>query len=439
LPEIAAGRFVRYAGSNELSDRVCPPYDIIDEEGRRELEARSPANFVRLILPREHAGETPVDRYRRARATLDQWLSSGVMVRDDAPSLFVVEQSFSDPTTGVRRVRRGLQALVRLREFKEGVILPHERTLSGPKADRLELMKAVRAHLSPIFILYPDDTNEVLASVAATLEAPPTVTAEGAGAAHRAWRISDPKVIADVTERLRARKGYIADGHHRYETALEFRALARAQGRQVEGTALDYIPAFLCGMNDPGLVIFPTHRLVHSMGLSLEALSRGNAFFESVSLEPSALEGGSLTKTLGRLAEAGQQGIAFVAADRTGARLLSLRKDAPLQTVSGLSSIPAVRSFDITVLHNVLFEHALGMSREAQARQENLWYEKDAARAVARARSGEAELAFLLNPTRMQQVRDFAEAGEAMPQKSTYFFPKIIDGLALELIDDGAL
>lgn len=437
MPEIAPARFVRYAGTSDLTPLVCPPYDVIDEAGRVALEAKSPQNYVRLILPREQPGDGPLDRYVRARKTLDDWTASGVMKRDDQPSLFVLEQEFVDPITGDRRVRRGIQALVKLREFREGVILPHERTLSGPKADRLELMKAVRAHLSPIFILFPDEQNEVMGLAAATLKTAPTATAEAAGATHRAWRITDSKLIAALQERLAPRKGYIADGHHRYETALQFRANARAEGRTVEGTPLDYIPAFLCGMSDPGLVIFPTHRLVHSMPVNLLSLDRAKAFFD---MTPLAGEWDT-KKAIARLAEAGKQSpVAFLAVDPAGSvMLLSLRKDAPLASVPTLPTTPALRAFDVAILHAVIFEHLLGMSRESQEKQLHLRYEKDAGHAIERVRSGEATLAFLLNPTRMDQVRDIAEAGEVMPQKSTYFYPKIIDGLGLQLLDAGSL
>jgi uncharacterized protein (DUF1015 family) len=441
MPEIAAARFVRYAGSADLTSRVCPPYDVIDDAGRQALEAKSPENYVRLILPQPRPGDGPLDRYVRARKTLDGWIASGVMARDREPSLFLLEQEFVDPTTGDRRVRRGIQAVVRLREFKEGVILPHERTLSGPKADRLELMKAVRAHLSPIFILYPDPANEVLGAAAAELQRPPTVTAEAAGATHRAWRVTDPAIIRAVTGRIAPLKGYIADGHHRYETALEFRARARQEGRKVEGTPLDYIPAFLCGMSDPGLVIFPTHRLVHSMEADLSLLARASPWFEIAELPGLTLDQDTgLRSALASLAEVGRAGrIAFLVADtKGGAALITLRRDAPLQSVPSLPAAPSLRSFDISILHAVIFEHLLGMSREAQERQLHLRYEKDARHAVARVRSGEARLAFLLNPTRMDKVREIAEAGEVMPQKSTYFYPKIIDGLALQLLDDDA-
>jgi uncharacterized protein (DUF1015 family) len=445
MPEIAPARFVRYSGGPDLSPVVCPPYDVIDEAGRAALEAKSPANYVRLILPREAAGDGPLDRYVRARGLLDQWVASGTMQRDAEPSLFVVEQEFVDSTTGDRRFRRGIQALVKLREFSEGIILPHERTLSGPKADRLELMKAVQAHLSPIFILFPDEQNEVMSAVSALLSTPPTATAEAASAIHRAWRITDPALIATLTKLLAPRKGYIADGHHRYETALHFRALAKQAGKTVEGTPLDYIPAFLCGMSDPGLVIFPTHRLAHSMTIDPKTLLPAlQTFFDSEVIAsgkgqlpaPDELRG-----ALKKLAESGRQALSFLLYSHgvMPTMLLSLKKDAPLDTVKTLSTVKALRSLDVTILHSIVMEHILGMSRESQEKQLNLKYEKDAGKALARVESGEAQLAFLLNPTKMEQVRDVAEAGEVMPQKSTYFFPKIIDGLGLQLLNEGSL
>ena len=443
MPEIAPGRFVRYAGVSDLTPLVCPPYDVIDDAGRAELEAKSPDNFVRLILPRDQPGDEPLDRYVRARALLDQWLASGVMARDAEPSLFLLEQVFVDPITGDQRVRRGIQALVKLREFSEGIILPHERTLSGPKADRLELMKAVRAHLSPIFILYPDEQNEVLAPLAGLTRArthgdSPTVWADAAGATHYAWRITDPEVIAGLTERLASRKGYIADGHHRYETALQFRKLARSEGRAVEGTSLDYIPAFLCGMSDPGLVIFPTHRLVHGLDVDVEdLLRRASPFFTSRTVDANIETDDGRKHALAMLDEAARTTNAMLLVDRAGLpRLLTLVGNPPLDAIKGFppASSP-LRQLDVTVLHSIVFEHLLGMSRESQEKQINLRYEKDGKRAITRVRSGEVGLSFLLPPTRMREVRAVAEAGEVMPQKSTYFYPKIIDGLGLQLLD----
>jgi uncharacterized protein (DUF1015 family) len=437
MPSIAAGRFIRYANRTDLTDLVCPPYDVIDEAGRSELEAKSPYNFVRLILPREAAGDGPLDRYVRARDLVTTWTSEGVLSRDEEPSLFAVEQSFVDLITGQRRVRRGIQALLQLHDFAEGVILPHERTLSGPKADRLELMKAVQAHLSPIFVLYPDETSSVMSLVSHLFETPPTVTAEAAGATHRAWRITDPKLIASLEQRLGPKKGYIADGHHRYETALRFRELARQQGRRVEGTPLNYIPAFLCGMSDPGLVIFPTHRLVHSMKFEPAALfEKLQPFFDIRNVNQKLDTTDGRKAATAELAKSGAQSLSYLVVSTDGSsKLLSLKKDAPLDAVPTLPKLPALRSLDVAVLHGLVFEHVLGMSRESQEKQQHLRYVKDAGDAVAQVTRGDAQLAFLLNPTTMEQVRNVSEAGEVMPQKSTYFYPKIIDGLGIQLLE----
>jgi uncharacterized protein (DUF1015 family) len=438
MPTIAPARFVRYADGTDLSAVVCPPYDVVDEAGRAVLEAKSPHNFVRLVLPREEPGDGPLDRYRRARARLDAWRAEGVLVQDAAPALLAVEHEFTDPVTGDVRRRRGLQALLALSPFSEGRILPHERTLSGPKADRLELMRAVGAHLSPIFVLFPDEKNEVLAPVAETFERPAAMRAVSGGAVHRAWRITEPATIARLQAALEGRTGYIADGHHRYETALRYRALAQEAGARTEGTPLDWIPAFLCGMSDPGLVILPTHRLVHSLAFDGESLrERAARFFRIEALDAALDSDAAVRAATARLAGAG--GRAFVVAWPGGrGEVWTLRADAPLAEVAALPTVPALRGLDVVLLHAVVMEHLLGMSRASQEKQEFLRYEKDAPRAVERVRSGEARLACLLHPTAMQQVRDVAEAGEVMPQKSTFFYPKIVDGLGLQLLDEPA-
>ncbi len=430
MPEIAAGRFVRYAGRRELSAVVCPPYDVIDEAGRVELEEKDPHNFVRLILPRAPAGEAEEERYRRARGALTAWIDEGVLAVDPQPSILAVEQTFAEG--GAAHVRRGLFALVKLTEFSEGRILPHERTLAGPKADRLRLLEAVGAQLSPIFVLYPDAANEVTGSLADVFARPPDEEAELDGVTNRAWRVTDPARVRALRAALADRTGYIADGHHRYETALNHRRRAASTGRVVTGTALDYIPALLCGMSDPGLLILPTHRLVHSLALDSRKLLRDlDRFFEA---RPIELTDAETMRAL--LADAGSARPSFGLVTPETLRILTLRADAPLASVPSLPAAPSLRALDVTLLHAVVFEHLLGMSRESQERQEHLRYSKSLGDAVQQVRTGKAVAAFLLNPTRMDQMREVAQAGEVMPQKSTWFYPKIVDGLALQRFDE---
>lgn len=433
MPQIAPGHFVRYADGTQLTDVVSPPYDVIDEAGRTALEDKSPHNYVRLILPRDRPGEEePSRRYRRAREQLEGWMRDGVLVRDDEPSILVIEQRFVDLVTGQERVRRGVQALLKLSPFSEGKVLPHERTLSGPKADRLELMKAVGAHLSPIFVLYPDPANDVVARLSEVFARPADGEAQAAGATHRVWRVSDPELVAAVSEALRDRVGFIADGHHRYETALEFRRRAQEAGTRTEGTPLDYIPAFLCGLSDPGLVVFPTHRLMHSTGLTVATLLPKLEGTFTVERLPKVASDAGADTLLEKVRAAGAQSFAVLGAD---GEMALLHWDRAKLEKLGLPTGP-LGALDVTALHSIVFEKLLGLSRESQERQENLRYVKDSGEAVRRTLSGEAELAFLLNATPTAQVRAVAEAGEVMPQKSTYFYPKIIDGLALQLLDD---
>lgn len=438
MPEIAAGRFLRHANRRELSDVVCPPYDVIDDAGRETLEARSPHNFVRLILPRDRAGDGPLERYRRSRELMDRWVAEGVLVRDEEPSLLVIDQAFTDPVTGARRIRRGLLALLRLSPPDEGRVLPHERTLSAPKEDRLQLLQTVGAHLSPIFALFPDEANAVLTAAGRGLRDEPDVTAELDGVTHELRRITDRRIIDEVRRLLEDRRAYIADGHHRYETALRHRELARAQGLPIEGTARDYVPAFLCSMSDPGLVVLPTHRVLHSLRFDVEELSAKLAPFaetERLDLRPEAEAVPELRARLAEKAEAGLH--SFVLAPRLGEmRLVTIRPDADFESVSTLPSHPALRALDLSLLHGLVFEHALGLSRQSQERQENLRYVKRMEDSLDQVARGDGECAFLLNPTPLEQLRAVAEAGEVMPQKSTFFFPKIIDGFFVQPLED---
>jgi len=430
MPNVVPGRFVRFRGKGDLSALACPPYDVIDDTQRAALLAADPHNYVRLVLPE---GSTDAERYAAARGLLERWMQDGVFAKDDEPSILAMQQRFTDPVTGERRVRRGVFTMLQLSEFAEGKVLPHERTLSGPKADRLALLEATRAHLSPIFVLFPDPANDVNAALERAVARAPDAHALLAGAEHLAWRVTDPATVSAVQSLLSSRTGYIADGHHRYETALKFRALAKAAGRAVEGTPLDHIPAFLCGMSDPGLRILPTHRLLHALpDGALDGLAaRASRWFDVTRLPGRP----AFPELVTRLAE--KDGRAFVFVNRAlEADLWSLKSDAPLEEVPSLSTVPALRTLDVALLHAVVFEHLLGLSRVSQERQENLRYEKDGVKALARVASGEAQAAILMHPTKMDEVRAVAEAGEVMPQKSTFFYPKVLDGFALQLLDD---
>ncbi len=438
--EISPFRALRYADSANLSSLIAPPSDVISPEQREKLAARDPHNVVELILPKERPGDGPADnKYVRAGKAFRQWIAEGVLRADAEPGIYMLHQRFE--WEGKNHLRKGFLARLRLRPFSDGVVLPHERTLSGPKADRLEIFKQTKANLSPIFSLYPDERGSVDALLAAAADRPPDAAAtsdDGHGPIeHRLWRVTGP-AIAKVQAAMAEKRAYIADGHHRYETALNYAKLVDEAGGKRDG-AHHFVLSFFCGMADPGLLIMPTHRLLHALPAFDQGrlLAEAARWFDAEQLTLDARTPAGLAKALSRLAAAGRERPSFLAVSERGARadLLALRAGAQLDDVAELPANHAVRSLDVTLLHALLMQRILGLSPQSQERQENLRYVKDAGEAVAAVAGGSAQVAFLLNPTRMEQVREVAEASEVMPQKSTFFYPKLPSGMVFHPLE----
>jgi uncharacterized protein (DUF1015 family) len=423
MAEIAPFRGVVYdpARAGTLDRLLAPPYDVISPPERAALAAKSPHNFVRIDLP-EGEGD---GKYAHAARELQRWLVEGVLRRDQRPALYRYHQRFT--SGGREHTRKGFISRIRLRRYEERVVLPHERTLSGPKLDRLKLTRACRAHLSQVFALYSDPSQRIDAEFADLESAAPEL--EGGtddGAVHRVWRMVDPGAQQRVAAALADAKVYIADGHHRYETMLAIRDELRPQARSPR-SSIEYGPIFLTGMQDPGLIVLPTHRVVHGLrGFELDVFldQLRNRF------EVRELRGGP-EAVREELAAAGRKGTALALASGPRVFLLALRAGQD-------ASVPGpepVRKLDVAVLHSLVLEEMLGIDRVAQERQTNLRYVKDFARALEEARLPETQAVFLLNPTGVAQLKAVADAGEIMPQKSTYFFPKLASGLVLNPID----
>lgn len=442
MAEIVPFRGIRYAASRgrALGQLLAPPYDLISQEQRDELLRRSPHNVVHLTLGEDRTGDTTqANRYTRAAEYFRGWLASGVLCRDDVPSVYPLEQTFWAPD-GRQLTRRGFMAAVRLHEFAEGIIVPHEKTLVAPKADRLAIMKTVGANLSPIIGLYRDDAGATARALDRACAVEPVAeTDSDDGVHHRLWRTDDPVEVAAFQALVRDQRIFIADGHHRYETALVYRRWLeeRTPGLPADG-GHHYILVFLCPMSDPGLVIFPTHRLVY--GLADVALAgllpRLERFFSVQPVEESLLKPVGRAWAVSRLSEHAGKSTSFlmVAAEDQRARILTLRDDADLAGVP-LPANKTLRDLDVTVLHAIVLEHVLGISAQAQEQGEHVTYVRDAGQAVNRVLSGEHQLGFLLNPTPMWQVEAVGDAGETMPQKSTLFAPRVQSGLVLRAVD----
>lgn len=425
---------------------VTQPYDKITPQSQERYYAASPYNLVRLILGKsEPADNDQANVYTRASSFFSDWRRQGIFLQDSQPALYLYSQRFTVPGTSSTAERRGFIALGRVEDYSAGVVFRHEQTLAKPKADRLQLLRATRSHFGQIFMLY-NDTGEIDALLAQDSAAITEVTDEY-GVLHRLWPISDPALIELVRAKMRDKKLIIADGHHRYETALNYRNERRNAAQPVGaprpysgGTLLrsleteeapyELVMMTFVNMNSPGLTILPTHRVVHSLNsFSPETFrSAARLHFNVEEVDP-AVDAPRVTAIL---REAGHVGTAIVAAASSQVFLLHTPK-APQSMFPGLSI--RQQSLDVVQLHKVLLENVLGLSEDSIRDQQNLTYVRDAAEALSTVRAGKANLAFLMNPCRIGQVRDIAFAGEVLPQKSTDFYPKLLSGLTIYALD----
>jgi uncharacterized protein (DUF1015 family) len=405
-------RALRYdlAVTGGLEDVVAPPYDVIDEAGRAELAARSPYNVVHVDLPE---GDDP---YARAADELLSWRAEGAVVRDDTPALWALAQTYVGPD-GRRRTRHGILARVRIEEYGAGRIRPHERTHPGPKEDRLRLTRATRANLSPIFALFSDPEGAAWDALASA----PGVEAWGEatdadGTLNRLWRIDDPGAIEQVKAVTRDSELLIADGHHRYETARVYADEVGGEGPH------RFVFMCLVALEDPGLTVFPTHRLVR--GLSREQREAlASAIQRDFDVEP--LEDTAALEPSGA-GDAVQIGYLDSHSERP--YMLTL-KDPAIAEAALPDHAEPYRRLDTAVLEALLLKGALGMTDEDIDNLDGLGYARDFAQALGRVQSGEYDAAFFMGATPVERIQAVAATGESMPPKSTYFFPKVPTGL----------
>jgi uncharacterized protein (DUF1015 family) len=438
MAQIYPFRAWRYSPSAvRLEDVVTQPYDKISPAMQQANYRRSPFNLVRIILglPEPGDAEQGENVYSRAARDFRAWREQGVLAQEGDPCIFAYAQRFRVPGTEIVKVRRGFIALGKLHDYAEKVVFRHEQTLSKPKSDRLNLLKATRAHFGQIFMLYSDPSGSVekiLYDDAGPADAEVT---DEYGVLHWLWRISNPAAIRAVTAAMADKQLIIADGHHRYETALNYSKEHAGAKPETSATALPQPPfpeaavmMTFVNMDSDGLVILPTHRVVHSLkNFDPAAFARAAASFFTVSALP-ATDAPALIETL-----RAQQGTAFVAVTRAGALLLRAK---PEPVAAALASLPErQRQLDLSCLHSIVLDRLLGLDAEKVREQTNLRYLRDAAEAVEQVRRGEADVTFLTNPVSMEQLREVAFAGDVMPQKSTDFFPKLLSGLTIYALD----
>ncbi|MBS3898943.1 MAG: DUF1015 domain-containing protein [Dethiobacter sp.] len=428
-------RGVRYnqAQAGQLADLVTPPYDVIYGDEQKRYYEKNDYNIIRLEYGESHSNDdNQNNRYTRAHAFFKTWLEERILVHDGQPAIYLYEQEFT--ASGSRLTRSGFIAGVGLEDYETGIILPHEETLSKAKEDRLELLRHCHANFSPIFGLYDDSslTVEKIASRYKQNTADEEFTDEN-GESHRLWMINDPEDLAAITNLFKSQKVYIADGHHRYETALNYYKEMRAKG----DSRFSFCLMTLVNLHDPGLVIYPTHRLVKNVaGLNAkEFLNNLEKIFTITTLplpdtDREAILSAELDTNTVLMAD--NHAFLLYLGDEKLHRLL-LRRAADNQLMAAGRGIfsPAWRSLDVAILQSLVLEGMLGIDKGKRAGGANLAYTREEADALRRVDAGEFQAVFYLNPTRVREVTEVAAAGDRMPQKSTYFYPKLITGLVI--------
>jgi len=414
---------------------VTQPYDKISPTMQDRYYAASPYNLVRIILGKTEPGDDDhANVYSRAAASLKHWRAEQVLVRDAEASIYLYTQTFAVPgdPMAAQIERRGFIAAGQLEEYDRKVVFRHEQTLSKPKADRLNLLQATQSHFGQIFMLYSDPAGAV--DSALHQGRPPDVeVADEYDVIHRMWKVSDPAIIAKVQIAMADKQLIIADGHHRYETALNHRNAMRQRSGNNGDAPYERLMMTFVNMDSPGLVVLPTHRVV--FGLDPFDVAAMNAklgkYFDVEDLGPVT----DAKSAVDQLREAGNVRSALLAVTAKGAYVLRSKPTQDSPALAGQSE--RQRGLDVVQLHKLVLEETLGMSEEDIRDQKHLKYVRDAKEAVEEVRRG-ANVAFLMNPVRMEQVRDIAFGGEVLPQKSTDFFPKLLSGLTIYSLEDDA-
>lgn len=426
MAEIQAFKGMRFdtEKAGKISELCCPPYDIISDKQRQDYIDKNENNIIRLELPK---GEEP---YKNAAEILKQWEEKGILIREDKPAIYIYEEEFT--AYGQRKAVKGIIARVKVEEFEKGIILPHEFTLSKAKEDRLNLMKATNCNFSQIYALYMDDRHTTLATIDSASDCDSCLEfTDNDNVTHRLWIITDETVIHKLVSDFADRKLYIADGHHRYETALNYRNYCREKGISKEGDAQDYQMIYLVDMEHPGLVVFPTHRLVRDLESfdKQKVLTACETYFDLTEKTGTA----TMETDLEVLYNKGEKAFGFYCGGDKWYQLVLKDMQVIKDMLPGVSE--PTQNLDVTVLHSLILERIFGIDKENMAQQINLTYTKIFDEAISGVNDGTFQCSFIMNPTRVTEIRDVASNGEKMPQKSTYFYPKMITGMVMNQLD----
>lgn len=434
MPDIQAFRGIRYNPGHvgSLSQVVAPPYDVISPEQQDALYKRHPANCVRLILNRDEPGDDDQsNRYSRAAKFLKDWRSEGVLSTEPDPAIYVYEQQFT--YAGTTYNRRGFMARVRLERFGEGNIYPHEETMSGPKADRLLLTRACRTNLSQIFGLYPDPDGEAQTLLQEAVGGAPAIEVnDDLGVVNRVWPVTDVKMISRLTAVMGPKPTFIADGHHRYETACNYRDELAASGKLTPEHPANHVLMMCVGMSDPGLQVLPTHRLLRGLPKmdSGELIKKLGGHFTT----RLAGEGSDLAQNVWEEIETADRqdtfGLYTAADERWVLATLTEQGRKKMAEVASDHSQPW-QSLGVSILHRLLIETLLDGKELPKPKYVHLVEE-----VVEGLDTGEFPVAALVMPATIDHIRTISEHAERMPAKSTYFYPKLLCGLVFNPLDE---
>ncbi len=420
---------------DDLKDVVAPPYDVISNKEQQKLHDRHPNNIIRLILGKKTEHDSKEDNpHTRAAGYFNNWISEEILIQDKTPAFYLTTVEFS--LEGETITRYGLIAIVGLEPFEKGVVLPHEKTFSKVKSERFELIKKSCANFSPIFSLYNDD-GSVLSSLidAAKNKQPQMDIVDDHGERHKLWRITDKTVHDRVTGAMEGKKIFIADGHHRYETALNYREWMLENNPDFGSDhPVNYVMMYLCSMQDPGLVVLPAHRMLNGVDEYLygEFIAKAKEYFEVIKIDVDKENHEKAMSELMSLLEmnTSKNIIGFCAKNLRELYALTL-KPGVMDRLFGHELSDSLMHLDVTVLTRLIFMEILGFDQARLDNEKLISYSSREDDVVEAVKSGDCDVAFILNPTKIEQVRNVAEHGEIMPRKTTYFYPKAITGQVL--------
>jgi len=440
MAEIVPFKGLRYNPEKvpDLAEVVIPPYDVISPAEQDHFYQVHPFNMIRLELGKKTARDNEENNpHTRAGNFLDQWLSESILVREPKPAIYYYELDFT-LGAGVRRTRFGFISTMRLAEFSTGMVKPHEKTFQAVKNERLRLMLSCRANLSPVFALYSDPSRSVDRCLQQGREGEPTLSFTDAwGMRHRVWAVTDSEILGEVRELMGDKAIFIADGHHRYETALKYRDLQRE--RFVPGrpdAPYEHIMIYLANLNQEGMIILPTHRMLRHLGRwePESFLQKASEFFE-VARFASGSQGEREWRTVLESARAAKENVIGLFRQGDDAfYLLKAREEPVSRHLEGKGIARVLHRLDVVVLDQVILRHLMGLDEPFLANENNIHFKHELSEGLDGVRSRVYEVGFFINPTRIEQVQEAANSGLIMPHKSTYFYPKVGSGLVIHTL-----